>query len=105
MRALNIKEAKAHLNELIDAALEGEQVVLMRGSKHVATLTPITDDEIEVVNKVTDAQATRLWRQLAEERAAGQHLQFATPAAAVSHLLDVSTRRPTSGSRKPRPRG
>jgi prevent-host-death family protein len=42
MRAVTIKEAKARLNELVEAARSGEQVVLLRGSEHVAAIVPIT---------------------------------------------------------------
>ncbi len=67
MRAVNIKEAKAHLNELVDAATKGEQVVLMRGSKHMVLLTPISEDEIYVVPQMSDAQAEHLRQVVAEQ--------------------------------------
>jgi prevent-host-death family protein len=86
MHAVTIKEAKARLNALIDAAAHGEQVVLMRGSKHVAVIVPISSDDLELAPSLTDAQATRLWKQLAAERAAGATTTFATPAAAVAFL-------------------
>jgi antitoxin (DNA-binding transcriptional repressor) of toxin-antitoxin stability system len=82
MRAVNIREAKAHLNQLIDAAVGGEQVVLMRGSRHVAALVPITADDLELSTLFTDLQARRLWDTLAAERVA----TFASAAAAVDHL-------------------
>jgi prevent-host-death family protein len=67
MRAVTIKEAKAHLNELVDAAVAGQQVVLMRGSKHVAAIVPVTAEELELPTRLTDEQASRLWRSLAEQ--------------------------------------
>jgi prevent-host-death family protein len=82
MRAVTIKEAKAHLNELVDAAVEGQQVVLMRGSKHVAVIVPITAEELEHSARLTDEQASRLWSSLADETAA----TFSTVSAAVTHL-------------------
>jgi prevent-host-death family protein len=96
MRAVNIKEAKAHLNELVEAASRGEEVVLMRGSKHVAALVPITDADVELAPRLADEQAARLWRRLAEERAAGKVMTFASAEAAVAHL---------AGTPKPRARG
>jgi prevent-host-death family protein len=86
MRAVNIKEAKAHLNELVEAATRGEQVVLMRGSKHVAALVPITEDDVELAPRLADEQADRLWRRLAQERAGGKVVAFDSAAAAVEHL-------------------
>ena len=96
MRAVNLKQAKAHLNELVEAASNGEQVVLMRGSKHVAAIVPITEADVELAPRLSDEQAERLWSRLAQERAAGKVLTFESAEAAVEHL---------AGSPKPRPRG
>lgn len=101
MRAVTIREAKARLNQLVDAAEKGEQVVLMRGSRHVAAIVPISAEELEIAPRLSDAQAERLWRQLAEERRSGQLLVLEDAEAAVRHLTPPSTsRRP--GIRKRR---
>jgi prevent-host-death family protein len=100
MRAVNIKEAKAHLNELVEAASRGEEVVLMRGSKHVAALVPITDADVELAPRLADEQAERLWRQVAQERAAGTLATFASAEEAVAHL----SRAPRPRARAPKPR-
>lgn len=96
MHAVTIKEAKARLNALIDAAQAGEQVVLMRGSKHVAIITPISSDDLELASAITDVQATRLWKQLSAERARGALTTFPSPEAAVTSLK--------AGRQKPRKR-
>lgn len=41
MTRVNLAEAKARLSELVDAALEGEEIVLSRRNVPVARLTPI----------------------------------------------------------------
>ena len=104
MRSVTIKEAKAHLNELIDAASRGEQVVLLRGSKHVAAIVPISDADLELVITLSDSQAERLWKDLAAERAAGRVATFDAPEAAVQHLK-VASRRRGAAARKPRAAG
>lgn len=86
MRAVTIKEAKARLNALVDAAVGGEHVVLMRGARHVAAIVPISAEDLELVPRLTDDQAARLWKQLADERARGSMAVFAGVEAAVSHL-------------------
>ena len=91
MHAVTIKEAKARLNALVEAARRGEQVVLMRGSEHVALLVPISSDDLEVAPRLTDAQASRLWKQIADERAAGTAVEVGSAPEAVADL-----------SRKPR---
>jgi prevent-host-death family protein len=100
MRAVTIREAKARLNELVEAATRGEQVVLMRGSRHVAALVPVSTEELELPPRLSDPQAERLWRQLATELRDGSSLAFETPEAAVAHL---SGRRamPPGGRRRP----
>lgn len=86
MRAVTIREAKARLNELVKAANRGEQVVLMRGSKHIAAIVPLSAEELELPARLTDPQAERLWRQIAAERRDGSALVMESAAAAVAHL-------------------
>lgn len=95
MRAVTIKEAKAHLNQLVDAAQAGEQVVLMRGSKHVAAIVPVSAEELELPPRLTDEQADRFWRRLAQERRSGKTRDFASAEKAVAHLSrSAPSRRP-----------
>lgn len=82
MRAVNIKEAKAHLNALIEAAQNGVEVVLMRGSTPVAVLRPITEADLEVAPMLTDRQAAKLFKRAREE----PHVSFPTVEEAVEYL-------------------
>jgi prevent-host-death family protein len=93
MRAVTIKHAKAHLNELVDAATRGEQIVLMRGSTHVATIVPISDQDLDLAPRLSDDQAARLWRSLAEERQAGKVQAFASVELGVRRLARTGARR------------
>jgi len=89
MKAVTIREAKARLNALVEAAERGEQIVLMRGSKHVAAIVPVSADDLELAPSLTDAQADRLWRQLHEERLAGTSMVFESPERAVTFLRNA----------------
>jgi len=104
MKAVTIKEAKARLNALVEAAERGEQVVLMRGSKHVAVILPVSAEDLELAPSLTDAQAERLWRRLEEERREGTSVIFENARQAVTHL-DAATspqaRRGRRASKKP----
>ncbi|TWB22024.1 prevent-host-death family protein [Nitrospirillum amazonense] len=42
MRQVTIHAAKTHLSKLIEAALNGEEVIIAKGSKPVVRLTPIS---------------------------------------------------------------
>jgi prevent-host-death family protein len=94
VRAVTIKDAKAHLNELVQAAQAGEQVVLMRGAKHVAAIIPINEQNIELALELTDDQAARFWRQLASEQASGTVAAFGSAERAVQHLRRPKVARP-----------
>jgi prevent-host-death family protein len=99
MHTVTIREAKARLNALVEAAERGEQVVLMRGSRLVAAIVPVSTADLELAPHLTDPQAERLWRQLEVERTSGSTVVFGGPEKAVAYLA--------SGPRKatPRPRG
>jgi len=86
MQAVTIREAKARLNALVEAAEQGEQVVLMRGAKHVALIVPLTADDLEVAPRLTDGQAERLWARLAAERRDGSSVVMDGPEKAVAFL-------------------
>lgn len=89
MRAVTIREAKARLNQLVEAAARGEQVVLMRGSKHVAAIVPLSAEELELPARLSDPQAERLWQQLAAERREGTIIELGGPEEAVAHLSEA----------------
>jgi prevent-host-death family protein len=103
MQAVTIREAKARLNALVDAAERGEQVVLMRGSRLVAAIIPVSAADLEFAAHLTDPQAERLWRQLERERASGASLVFDAPEQAVAQL--GSGRRKTARPDPARPKG
>lgn len=86
MEAVNIREAKARLNALVEAAERGEQVVLMRGSKLVAAIVALSAEDVEIAPRLTDGQAQRFWRRLANERRDGSSVVFDSSADAVAFL-------------------
>jgi prevent-host-death family protein len=84
MITATLKDAKARLNELVEKAVQGEDVVLMKGSKHVAALVPITEADLELVPRLTDAQAGRLWEMVDRESKEGKLKEL----AAAEDLLE-----------------
>lgn len=68
MIAVTLQEAKAKLNQLVEAARAGEDVVLMRGSKIIATLRPLNEEDLEISPRLSDIQAERFWAQLRGEK-------------------------------------
>ena len=86
MVAVTLKEAKAKLNELVERAIRGDDVVLMKGSRHVASIVPITAEDLELAPRLTDEQAYRLVEQIRRERAEGRMRRFSSPEQAVAAL-------------------
>jgi prevent-host-death family protein len=92
MHTVTIREAKARLNALVDAAERGEQVLLMRGSRLVAAIVPVSADDLELAPRLTDPQAERLWKQIEDERASGASVVFDAPEKAVAYLASPPRR-------------
>ena len=82
MITVTLQEAKAKLNQLVDAARAGEEVVLMRGSKVVVRLQPLSEKDIEIASHLTDAQAERFWKEVKRE----PNKNFQNPRSAVKFL-------------------
>lgn len=93
MQAVTIREAKTRLNELINAAARGEQVVLMRRSQHVATIVPISARDVELSTHITDAQADRLWQSLENARELKASTNFKSIEGAVQALKKAGGRK------------
>ena len=98
MRAVTIREAKARLNALVEAAEKGEQVILMRGSKHVAAIVPLSEEDLELSSNLADPQAERLWHRLEAERQEGSSLSFYSAEKAVEYLQSGKSAGARSGS-------
>jgi prevent-host-death family protein len=104
MHSVTIREAKARLNALVDAAERGEQVVLMRGSRHVAQIVPLAAEDLEVAPRLSDGQAERLWREIATQATLGAGVVKESAEAAVAFLSrKASDRSGRKHPRKPRP--
>jgi antitoxin (DNA-binding transcriptional repressor) of toxin-antitoxin stability system len=46
MKLVNISQAKTHLSSLIEAAEQGEQVMILRGSRPAVTLMKVTESDL-----------------------------------------------------------
>jgi len=82
MITVTLQEAKAKLNQLVEMAQAGEEVVLMRGSEIVATIQPLSASEVELSPKLTDAQARRFWDEITKEK----KKDFSSAPAAIQAL-------------------
>ena len=67
MITVNLQEAKAKLNKLVELAETGEDVVLLRGSQIVARIQPLSAEDIEITPHLNDVQASRFWKEVEEQ--------------------------------------
>ncbi|HVM62905.1 MAG TPA: type II toxin-antitoxin system prevent-host-death family antitoxin [Verrucomicrobiae bacterium] len=83
MTKATITQAKTRLGKLIDAALRGERVVIMRGSKPAAAIVPV-DSNGSPDLRVSDAAADFLAREARTELNAGVAQVHESPAVFAS---------------------
>ncbi len=48
MKLVNISQAKPHLSSLIEAAEQGEEVMILRGSRPAVTLMKVTEADLHM---------------------------------------------------------
>ena len=78
MKTVTISEAKAKLSGLVEAAQNGEQVLIMRGSKPAVTLMPVQEEDLVIWPRlrVTDRAADALMHEAKQELARGTAQTF-----------------------------
>lgn len=79
MICATLSEAKSRLNALVEKAASGEDVILMRGSKHVAAIVPISERDLSLCTNLSDEQSQRLWDRVDREIATGKAKQLDNP--------------------------
>ena len=74
MKTCTIAEAKDRLEGLVQAAEHGEQVLILRGSKPVAVLVPVEEEDLVYWPKlrVSDRAADALLKEAGQEYATGK---------------------------------
>lgn len=82
MITVTLQEAKAKLNQLIELARSGEEVVLFRGSKVVARLEPLSEGDLEIAHRLNDSQAEHFWKEVKSDPSK----PFPDAVAAIKHL-------------------
>jgi prevent-host-death family protein len=65
MITASVSEARRNLGLLIEKARKGEDVLIIKDSRPVATLQPVDAEDLELATRITDRQARR-FNDLAE---------------------------------------
>ncbi len=66
MITVTLQQAKAKLNSLVEAAISGEDVILLRGAQIVARIQPLNSGDIELSSQLSDKQAEKFWKEIDE---------------------------------------
>jgi prevent-host-death family protein len=89
MITASVSETRRKLGELIELARKGEDVVIIKDSRPVATLQPIDASDMELVTRVSNRQAQHLREMIDSER----RQTFRSAAAAVKFLKKEMSRK------------
>jgi len=90
MKMVNISQAKARLSALIEAAENGESVLIMRGARPAVSLVKITEDDLSLHVEIPIHALAAFNTEIEEDRESGNLLPIGkTPQEAVRHLSSL----------------
>ncbi len=94
MKLVTVSQAKSKLSAYIKSAEEGEQVVIMRGSKPAVLLRPISEDELSAVPDIPASALAEFDTEIERDRKAGKLVNLGnTPSKAVAALRRLGRKR------------
>lgn len=71
MKMVTVSQAKSQLSAYIKFAEEGEQVVIMRGSKPAVLLRPISEVDLNLAPEIPPSTLAAFETEIARDRKAG----------------------------------
>ncbi len=94
MKLVTVSQAKSRLSSYIKSAEQGEQVVILRGSKPAVLLKPISEDDLDVIPEISPAAAAAIEAEIERDRKAGRLIKLGdTPEEAVKTLRQWDKKR------------
>lgn len=72
MKLVTVSDAQENLNALIEAAENGQQVLIMRGSRPAVTLTPVTEDDLEITPRIPESALADFEAEIEADRKSGR---------------------------------
>jgi len=87
MKLVTVSQAKSRLSAYIKSAEEGEEVVIMRGSKPAVLLRPISEQDLNVVPEIPASALAKFEAEIARDRKTKSLIKLGdTPAEAAANL-------------------
>ncbi|MCE0498585.1 MAG: type II toxin-antitoxin system Phd/YefM family antitoxin [Methylacidiphilales bacterium] len=71
MKLVTVSEAKSQLSAYIKAAEQGEQVIIMRGSKPAVALRPISENDLSLAPELPASALAEFEAELEQDRKKG----------------------------------
>ncbi len=72
MKMVTVSQAKSRLSEYIKFAENGEEVVIMRGSKPAVLLTPVTEANLSIAPELSELTLGDFEEEVTRDREAGR---------------------------------
>jgi antitoxin (DNA-binding transcriptional repressor) of toxin-antitoxin stability system len=89
MKLVNISQAKTHLSSLIEAAEQGEEVMILRGSRPAVTLLKVTEADLHFNPEISMKGLEEFDSEIERDRREGALLFLGDTG---SHALDALKR-------------
>lgn len=87
MKLVTVSQAKSRLSAYIKSAQDGENVVIMRGSKPAVILKPISEEDLDPIPEIPLRALKKFDREIKEDRKHGRVVRIgSTPAEAAAYL-------------------
>jgi len=87
MKLVTVSQAKSKLSSYIKSAEDGEEVVIMRGSRPAVILRPISENELSAIPEIPASALAEFEAEIERDRSAGRLLKLGdTPTEAVAAL-------------------
>ena len=94
MKLVTVSQAKSRLSSYIRFAEEGEQVVIMRGSKPTIILRPISEADLSALPEIPASALAAFDAEIERDRKAGRLVKLGdTPGEAVAALRRFGRKR------------
>ena len=100
MKLVTVSQAKSKLSSYIKSAEEGEQVVIMRGSKPAVILRPISENELSASPEISASALMEFDAEIERDRKAGRLVKLGeTPKEGGRGPAEAGTKAQVDGPR------
>ena len=94
MKLVTVSQAKSKLSSYIASAEQGEEVVIMRGSKPAVILRPISENELSAAPEIPASALAEFDAEIERDRKAGRLVKLGdTPKEAIAALKRLGQKR------------